>query len=127
MSSTSLLKSPGDRSVAYSTTHLWFDPQDPAHGVGARLVVRGLTYVWDGVSWGVSFMITSIAVDDEFVELGVLVAPEYGVNPNVTILGCETVNGQFHARTDATTADGALYRLPVTDDRFFKAVMGMPD
>ena len=65
-------------------------------------------------------------MDDEFVELGVLVAPEYGVNPNVTILGCETVNGQFHA-CDAKTADGALYRLPVSDDRFFKAVMGMPD
>ena len=127
MSSTSLLKSPGDRSEAYTTTHLWFDAADPAHGVGARIVVRGLTYEWDGVSWGIAFRITSIAVDDEFVELGVLVAPEYGVNPNVTILGCETVNGQFHARPDATTADGALYRLPVTDDRFFKAVMGMPD
>ena len=127
MSSTSLLKSPGDRSMAYSTTHLWFDSQDPAHGVGARLVVRGLTYVWDGTSWGVSFRITSIAVDDEFVELGVLVAPEYGVSPYVTILGCETVNGTFHVRKDATTADGALYRLPVTEDRFFQAKMGMPD
>ncbi len=127
MSSTSLLKSPGDRSMAYSTTHLWFDAADPKHGVGARLVVRGLTYVWDGVSWGVSFMITSIAVDDEFVELGVLVAPEYGVSPYVTILGCETVNGTYHVRSDATTADGALYRLPVSDDRFFTAVMGMPD
>ena len=127
MSSTSLLKSPGDRSMAYSTTHLWFDTVDPAHGVGARLVVRGLTYVWDGTSWGVSFRITSIAVDDEFVELGVLVAPEYGVSPYVTILGSETLDGTFHARTDATTADGSLYRLPVTEDRFFKAVMGMPD
>ena len=127
MSSTSLLKSPGDRSMAYSTTHLWFDTVDPAHGVGARLVVRGLTYVWDGTSWGVSFRITSIAVDDEFVELGVLVAPEYGVSPYVTILGCETLDGTFHARTDATTDDGALYRLPVSEDRFFKAVMGMPD
>ncbi len=127
MSSTSLLKSPGDRSMAYSTTHLWFDTVDPAHGVGARLVVRGLTYVWDGVSWGVSFRITSIAVDDEFVELGVLVAPEYGVSPYVTILGCETLDGTFHARPDATTDDGSLYRLPVTEDRFFKAVMGMPD
>ncbi len=127
MSSTSLLKSPGDRSEAYTTTHLWFDAADPAHGVGARIVVRGLTYEWDGVSWGIAFRITSIAVDDEFVELGVLVAPEYGVNPNVTILGCETVNGQYHARTDATTDDGALYYVPVTDDRFFKAVMGMPD
>ena len=126
MSSTSLLKSPGDRSEAYTTTHLWFDAADPAHGVGARIVVRGLTYEWDGVSWGIAFRITSIAVDDEFVELGVLVAPEYGVNPNVTILGCETVNGQFHA-CDAKTADDALYRLPVSDDRFFKAVMGMPD
>ena len=126
MSSTSLLKSPSDRSEAYTTTHLWFDAADPAHGVGARIVVRGLTYEWDGVSWGIAFRITSIAVDDEFVELGVLVAPEYGVNPNVTILGCETVNGQFHA-CDAKTADGALYRLPVSDDRFFKAVMGMPD
>jgi sialate O-acetylesterase len=127
MSSTSLLKSPGDRSMAYSTTHLWFDTVDPAHGVGARLVVRGLTYVWDGVSWGVSFRITSIAVDDEFVELGVLVAPEYGVSPYVTILGCETLDGTFHARPDATTDDGSLYRLPVSEDRFFKAVMGMPD
>ena len=127
MSSTSLLKFPRNRSAAYSTSHLWFDPADPAHGVGARIVVRGLTYEWDGVSWGIAFTITSIAVDDEFVELGVLVAPEYGVNPNVTILGCETVNGQFHARPDATTADGALYRLPVSDDRFFQAVLGMPD
>ena len=127
MSSTSLLKSPGDRSEAYTTTHLWFDAADPAHGVGARIVVRGLTYEWNGVSWGIAFRITSIAVDDEFVELGVLVAPEYGVNPNVTILGCETVNGQYHARPDATTADGALYRLPVSDDRFFQAVLGMPD
>ena len=127
MSSTSLLKSPGDRSEAYTTTHLWFDAADPAHGVGARIVVRGLTYEWDGVSWGIAFRITSIAVDDEFVELGVLVAPEYGVSPYVTILGCETLDGTFHARPDATTADGALYRLPVSDDRFFKAVMGMPD
>ena len=127
MSSTSLLKFPHNRSAAYSTSHLWFDPADHAHGVGARIVVRGLTYEWDGVSWGIAFTITSIAVDDEFVELGVLVAPEYGVNPNVTILGCETVNGQFHARPDATTADGALYRLPVSDDRFFQAVLGMPD
>ncbi len=127
MSSTSLLKSPGDRSEAYTTTHLWFDAADPAHGVGARIVVRGLTYEWDGVSWGIAFRITSIDVDDEYVELGVLVAPEYGVSPYVTILGCTTVNGQFHARPDATTADGALYRLPVSDDRFFQAVLGMPD
>lgn len=127
MSSTSLLKFPHNRSAAYSTSHLWFDPADTAHGVGARIVVRGLTYEWDGVSWGIAFRITSIAVDDEFVELGVLVAPEYGVSPYVTILGCETVNGQYHARPDATTADGALYRLPVSDDRFFQAVLGMPD
>ena len=72
-----------------------------------------------------AFMITSIAVDDEFVELGVLVAPEYGANPTVRILGCETVNGTYHVRTDATTEDGALYRLPVSDDRFFQAVLGM--
>ena len=127
MSSTSLLKFPHNRSAAYSTSHLWFDPADTAHGVGARIVVRGLTYEWDGVSWGIAFRITSIAVDDEFVELGVLVAPEYGVSPYVTILGCETVDGQYHARPDATTADGALYRLPVSDDRFFQAVLGMPD
>lgn len=127
MSSTSLLKFPHNRSAAYSTSHLWFDPADTAHGVGARIVVRGLTYEWDGVSWGIAFRITSIAVDDEFVELGVLVAPEYGVSPYVTILGCETVNGQYHARPDATTTDGALYRLPVSDDRFFQAVLGMPD
>ena len=125
MSSTSLLKFPYDRSLAYSTSDIAFDGVDPEHGVGARIVVRGLTYVWDGVSWGVSFMITSIAVGDEFVELGVLVAPEYGENPNVTILGCETFNGEFHVRADATTDDGALYRVPVSDDRFFRAVMGM--
>lgn len=43
----------------------------------------------------------------------------------ITIQGCETVNGEYKDRTDATTVDGALYRLPVSDDRFFKAVLGL--
>jgi len=125
MSSTSLLKFPSNRSLAQSTPNISFDAADTEHGVGARIVVRGLTYTWNGTDWGVTFMITSIAVDDSTVELGVLVAPEYGEDAKVTILGCKTVNGTYHVREDATTDDGALYRLPVSEDRFFQARMGM--
>ena len=125
MSATSLVIFPHDLSLAYSTPFVRFDGADPEHGVGARIVVRGVTYTWNGTDWGVTFRITSIAVDDEFVELGVLVAPEYGFDGTVTILGSETVNGTYHVCPDATTDDGVLYRVPVSDDRFFKAALGL--
>ena len=121
MSATSLLKFPEDMDLAASTPRIVIDPADTTHGKGARIVVKGVTYVYDGNGWGVAFKITSIAVSDEAVELGVF-APAGGT---ITILGSETVNGEYHAVTDATTTDGVLYRLPLSNDRFFKASLEM--
>ena len=123
MSSTSLLKFPGDMELADCTSRIVIDTADTAtpKGKGARIVVKGVTYVYDGENWGVAFKITSIAVSDEAVELGVF-APAGGT---ITILGSETVNGEYHAVTDATTTDGVLYRLPLSNDRFFKASLEM--
>ncbi len=123
MSSTSLLKFPGDMELADCTSRIVIDTVDTAtpKGKGARIVVKGVTYVYDGTGWGIAFKITSIAVSDEAVELGVF-AP---ANGTITILGSETVNGEYHAVKDATTTDGVLYRLPLSNDRFFKASLEM--
>ena len=51
--------------------------------------------------------------------------PLAGFNGTVTIMGCETVDGTYHAVTDATTTDGVLYRIPLSADRFFKASLAL--
>lgn len=86
----------------------------------ARIVVKGITYVYDGTGWGVAFKITSISVHDEVVELGVM-APAEGA---VTILGSESVNGTYNALTTTKISDG-LYQVPASTCRFFKAAMEM--
>ena len=68
----------------------------------------------------------SIAINaDGTVDVGLPAAPEGGFNGTVTIMGCETVDGTYHAVTDATTTDGVLYRIPLSADRFFKASLAL--
>lgn len=120
MSSTSLLKFPSDMDLDQCTTRIVIDTVDTAtpKGKGARIVVKGVTYVYDGTGWGIAFKITSISVLDEVVEFGVMV-PADG---EVTILGSETVDGNYGALTTTKISDG-LYQVPVSNARFFKAAM----
>ena len=120
MSSTSLLKFPSDMDLDQCTTRIVIDTVDTAtpKGKGARIVVKGVTYVYDGTGWGIAFKITSISVFDEVVEFGVMV-PADG---EVTILGSESVNGTYNALTTTKISDG-LYQVPVSNARFFKAAM----
>lgn len=120
MSSTSLLKFPSDMDLDQCTTRIVIDTVDTAtpKGKGARIVVKGVTYVYDGTGWGIAFKITSISVLDEVVEFGVMV-PADG---EVTILGSEFVNGTYNALTTTKISDG-LYQVPVSNARFFKAAM----
>ena len=122
MSSTSLLKFPSDMDLDQCTTRIVIDTVDTAtpKGTGARIVVKGVTYVYDGTGWGVAFKITSISVHDEAVEFGVMV-PADG---EVTILGSETVDGNYGALTTTKIGDG-VYQVPVSTCRFFKAAMEM--
>ena len=122
MSSTSLLKFPGDMELADCTSRIVIDTVDTAtpKGKGARIVVKGVTYVYDGTGWGIAFKITSISVFDEVVEFGVMV-PADG---EVTILGSESVNGEYSDLTTTKIGDG-LYQVPVSNARFFKAAMEM--
>lgn len=122
MSSTSLLKFPSDMDLDQCTTRIVIDSvdQQTPKGKGARIVVKGVTYVFDGTSWGIAFKITSISVFDEVVEFGVM-APESGT---VTIEGSESVNGKYNALTTTKIGDG-LYKVPVSNARFFKASMEM--
>ncbi len=125
MSSTSLLKFPGDMDLDDCTSRIVIDTADTQSpkGKGARIVVKGVTYVYDGTGWVVAFKITSISVGDEVVEIGVM-APESGT---VTIQGAESVNGEYHAVENASSTDGVLYRFPVSADRFFKATLDLED
>ena len=120
MSSTSLLKFPSDMDLDQCTTRIVIDSvdQQTPKGKGARIVVKGVTYVYDGTSWGVAFKITSISVFDEVVEFGVMV-PADG---EVTILGSESVNGTYNPLTTTKTSEG-LYQVLVSNARFFKAAM----
>lgn len=122
ISSTTLLKFPGDMDVADCTSRVVIDTADTEtpKGKGARIVAKGVTYVYDGTGWGVAFKITSIAVRDDVVELGVF-APN---GAKVVILGSETVNGNYAALT-TTKVDDGLYQVPVSTCRFFKASMEM--
>ena len=122
MSSTSLLKFPSDMDLDQCTTRIVIDSvdQQTPKGKGARIVVKGVTYVYDGTGWGIAFKITSISVFDEVVEFGVMV-PADG---EVAILGSESVNGTYNALTTTKISDG-LYRVPVSNARFFKAAMEM--
>lgn len=122
MSSTSLLKFPSDMELADCTSRIVIDSADTQtpKGKGARIVVQGVTYVYDGTGWGVAFKITSISVHDEAVEFGVMV-PADG---EVTILGSETVDGNYGALTTTKIGDG-VYQVPVSNARFFKASMEM--
>ena len=117
MSFKSLLKFPSDLSLDDCTPLITIEKGDD-EGKGARIVVQGVTYIYDGTGWGVAFKITSISVHDEVVEFGVMV-PAEGV---VTILGSETVNGEYNALTTTKISDG-LYQVPVSTCRFFKAAM----
>ena len=119
MSSKSLLKFPSNLSLDDCTPLITIEKGND-EGKGARIVVQGVTYVYDGTGWGIAFKITSISVHDEVVEFGVM-APAEGV---VTILGSESVNGTYNALTTTKISDG-LYQVPVSNARFFKASMEM--
>ena len=117
MSSKSLLKFPSNLSLDDCTPLITIEKGND-EGKGARIVVQGVTYVYDGTGWGVAFKITSISVHDEAVEFGVMV-PADG---EVTILGSETVDGNYGALTTTKIGDG-VYQVPVSTCRFFKAAM----
>ena len=119
MSSKSLLKFPSDLSLDDFTPLITIEKGND-EGKGARIVVQGVTYVYDGTGWGVAFKITSIAVYDEVVEFGVMTS---GDGP-VTILGSETVNGDYDALKTTKVSEG-LYQVPVSTCRFFKAALEM--
>ena len=119
MSSKSLLKFPSDLSLDDCTPLITIEKGND-EGKGARIVVKGVTYVFDGTSWGVAFKITSIDVYDDVVVFGVE-APEAG---SITITGSETVNGEYNALT-ATKISNGLYQVPVSACRFFKAALEM--
>ena len=119
MSSKSLLKFPSNLSLDDCTPLITIEKGND-EGKGARIVVQGVTYVYDGTGWVVAFKITSIAVYDEVVEFGVMTS---GDGP-VTILGSESVNGTYNALTTTKISDG-LYQVPVSNARFFKAAMEM--
>ena len=117
MSSKSLLKFPSNLSLDDCTPLITIEKGND-EGKGARIVVQGVTYVYDGTGWGVAFKITSISVHDEAVEFGVMV-PADG---EVTILGSEAVDGNYGALTTTKIGDG-VYQVPVSTCRFFRAAM----
>ena len=117
MSSKSLLKFPSNLSLDDCTPLITIEKGND-EGKGARIVVQGVTYIYDGTGWGVAFKITSISVHDEAVEFGVMV-PADG---EVTILGSETVDGNYGALTTTKIGDG-VYQVPVSTCRFFRAAM----
>ncbi|MCR5840131.1 MAG: chitobiase/beta-hexosaminidase C-terminal domain-containing protein [Kiritimatiellae bacterium] len=71
-----------------------------------------------------AFTVVSIAINaDGTVDVGMPAAPEGGFNGTVAILGCETVNGDYHTVTTGSLQD-ALYKVPATSSyRFFKAAL----
>ena len=117
-SGATVLKFPGDMSLADCTAkiHMGSNP------IGERIVVQGVTYTWDGTSWGgqAEIAITGIAVKPDTVEIGVTAS----TSGTVTILGCETVDGTYSALVTTKVADG-VYSVQVSDCRFFKASLDM--
>jgi len=73
-----------------------------------------------------AFTATSITVNsDGTVDVGLPTAPEGGFNGSVTVLGCETIDGEYHVLTNGTVIDD-VYRLPAKSaDRFFKVALDM--
>ena len=113
-----MLKFPGDMSFADSTAKIDMG----SNPIGEQIVVQGVTYTWDGMSWGgqAEIAITGIAVKPDAVEIGVTGA----TGGTVTILGCETVNGTYSNLVTTKVADG-VYSVQVSDCRFFKASLDM--
>ena len=111
---STVLKFPGDMSLSDCTAKINMGSKP----VGERIVVQGVTYTWDGTSWGgqAEIAITGIAVKADAVEIGVTGA----TGGTVTILGCETVNGTYSTLVTTKVADG-VYSVQVSDCRFFKA------
>ena len=113
-----VLKFPGDMSFADSTAKIDMG----SNPIGEQIVVQGVTYTWDGTSWGgqAEIAITGIAVKPDKVEIGVTGA----TGGTVTILGSETVNGTYSALVTTKVADG-VYSVQVSDCRFFKATLDL--
>ena len=115
---STVLKFPGDMTLAECTAKINMG----SNPIGEQIVVRGVTYTWDGTSWGgqTEIAITGIAVKPDTVEIGVTAS----TSGTITILGSETVNGTYNALVTAKVADG-LYSVQVSDCRFFKASLDM--
>ncbi|MCR5752450.1 MAG: chitobiase/beta-hexosaminidase C-terminal domain-containing protein [Kiritimatiellae bacterium] len=84
-----------DASTAMEDAYLFncANTTEAVSAAKAAFHITGVTYTANGV-----------------MEIGMPVAPEGGFNGTVTILGCETINGTYHAAEPT--------------DRFFKAVLG---
>ena len=117
-SGATVLKFPGDMTLAECTAKINMGSKP----VGEQIVVQGVTYTWDGTSWGgqTEIAITGIAVKPDTVEIGVTGA----TGGTVTILGSETANGTYSSLVTTKIADG-LYSVPVSSARFFKASLDM--
>ena len=113
-SGATVLKFPGDMTLAECTAKINMG----SNPIGEQIVVQGVTYTWDGTSWGgqAEIAITGIAVKPDKVEIGVTGA----TGGTVTILGSETVNGTYSTLETTKIADG-VYSVQVSDCRFFKA------
>ncbi len=111
---STVLKFPGDMTLAECTAKINMG----SNPIGEQIVVRGVTYTWDGTSWGgqTEIAITGIAVKPDTVEIGVTAS----TSGTITILGSETVNGTYSALVTTKVADG-VYSVQVSDCRFFKA------
>ena len=117
-SGATVLKFPGDMSLADCTAKINMG----SNPIGEQIVVQGVTYTWDGTSWGgqAEIAITGIAVKPDTVEIGVTAS----TSGTITILGSETVNGTYSALVTTKVADG-VYSVQVSDCRFFKASLDM--
>ena len=117
-SGATVLKFPGDMSFADSTAKIDMG----SNPIGEQIVVQGVTYTWDGTSWGgqAEIAITGIAVKPDTVEIGVAAS----TGGTVTILGSETVSGTYGSLATTKIHDG-LYSVPVSTARFFKASLDM--
>ena len=117
-SGATVLKVPGDMSLADCTAKINMG----SNPIGEQIVVQGVTYTWDGTSWGgqAEIAITGIAVKPDTVEIGVTAS----TSGTITILGSETVNGTYSALVTTKVADG-VYSVQVSDCRFFKASLDM--
>ena len=115
---STVLKFPGDMTLAECTAKINMGSKP----VGEQIVVQGVTYTWDGTSWGgqAEIAITGIAVKPDTVEIGVTAS----TSGTITILGSETVNGTYSALVTTKVADG-LYSVQVSDCRFFKASLDL--